>query len=1131
MGIRLHVLFTVLISFVFDLAMSQKRIEDVYASYSTEREAVKNYLKRTNIPPSFVSEEGVRYEIRYIHNNVPVYDITHNQSAAKSIGVDKLQPGSSLGLGLTGVGIKAAIWDGGNIRLTHQEFGNRISQSDATGTDFDVHATHVSGTILASGANPLAKGMAIGANLFAFDFNNDVSEMTAVSKPDKSTILVSNHSYGTLAGWDFKNNVWTWYGDPSISNTKDYKFGFYDNTAAIWDNIAFNAPYYTIVKSGGNDRDDVGDGSRSADGPFDCISTYGNAKNIVTVGAVNKITNYSSPQDVQISSFSSWGPTDDGRIKPDLVAPGINLFSSSSLSDQSYTSLSGTSMSAPCVSGAFILIQQLYAQLHPGEYLKSSTLKALAIHTAKEAGSNPGPDYSFGWGLLDAEAMAKIILAEDNQNTIIKNLQLSNNSVYELPLNPKPNEKITITLVWTDPAGIPVQASLNPTNPMLVNDLDLRLFDDAQTAQFPWILDPANPANAALRGDNFRDNVEKLELESPQPRSYKLRVSHKQNLKNNQSQDFSLIITYTSQTDPRVSYYWVNGDGNWNDGSHWSNSSGGVAVNSIPSKNDRVIFDENSFSSPNFTVVTTENTSCYSFYWFSKRTGNLSLSGNTLEITENLLIANGSLKILSSGVMHFTNNTSGDFSIFLGDSNNNLKDLSFSFTESNVTRKLVGNATLDKLVFNSGSFIIDKSSLSINAFNSSGLGRKKVTINQSIIASNQSFDVSLQNTLFASNNSSFVFKENSNSNSITTDKIAFKAKIYLQKNSMSINGLGDYPFIDVKGSVLISGTHQFDSLYLHPGSDFFIEQGTTQVITSNFSALAKVDSMVTIKSQGSQKSFLELEGYYKKCFDFINVKNVDLIGQSLVNLGTNSTVINSLNWSQFDCNAVLFPDFSYKYACNDSYIYFEDKSEGQISNRRWDFPDDTFSSEVNPKKLFSQNQNIMITLTVSNGATNRSIAKAIALKSNQLPTNSIVMNSDLLLSFNPSPSYQWLINNNFIELEKNRSIKFVGNPGTYKVLTFNEDCNKVSSPFLITSIEEPALNNEYSVYPNPFNETITIEIKNEGRISLFGSLGNEILSSEGNHKVDINTSNLKKGIYFLLIRTNNSVHYSKLLKE
>jgi hypothetical protein len=1131
MGIRLHVLFTFLISFVFDLAMSQKRIEDIYSSYSTEREAIKNYLKRANIPQSFVSDEGVRYEIRYIHNNVPVYDITHNQGAAKSIGVDKLQPGASLGLGLTGVGIKAAIWDGGNIRLSHQEFGNRVSQSDVTGSDFDVHATHVSGTILASGVNLPSKGMATGASLFAFNFNNDVSEMTAVSKPDKSTILVSNHSYGTLSGWDFNNGVWTWYGDPSISNAKDYKFGFYDNTAAIWDNIAFNAPYYTIVKSAGNDRDDVGDGSKSGDGSFDCISTYGNAKNIVTVGAVNKVTNYTNPQDVQMSSFSSWGPTDDGRIKPDLVAQGVNLLSSSSLSDQSYTSLSGTSMSSPCVSGAFILIQQLYNQLHPGEYLKSSTLKALAIHTAKEAGSNPGPDYSFGWGLLDSEAMAKAILAEDNQNTIIKNAQLANNSVYELSLSPKPNEKITITLVWTDPAGIPVQASLNPTNPMLVNDLDLRLYDDSMIAQSPWILDPANPSNVATKGDNFRDNVEKIELESPQPRNYKVRVSHKQNLRNNQSQDFSLIITYTSQVDPRVSYYWINGDGDWGDGTHWSNSSGGLATNSVPSQSDRVIFDENSFPSPNSTVSITANTFCYSLYWFSKNSGNLSMNGNTLEVMENLLITNGSLKISSAGAIHFTNNTVSDFSVFLGDSNINLNNLSLVFTESNSTRKLVGNATLDKLIFNSGNFIIDKSSLSVNKFNSSGLGQKKIVIDKSLITSNQSLDVSLENTLLTSNNSAFIFKESSNSNSINTDKTIFKPKIYLQKNSMSISGLGDYSFLDIKGNLSIFGNHRFDSLSLRPSSYFSTEQSTIQLLTSNFLIQSKADSVVTIKSQGSQKSFLEFEGYYKKCFDYVQVNSIDLIGQSLINLGSNSTVVNSQNWSQSDCINALFPDFSYQYACNDSYVYFDDKSQGKVSNWQWDFSNNIFSSETNPKRFFSQNQNVQVTLKISNGADSRSITRAIPLKSNQLSSNSIVMNSDLLLSFNSSPSYQWLLDDNFIESEKNRSISFLGKPGTYKVLTFNNECNRASSPFLITSIDEPILSDEYSVYPNPFIETVTIEVKNGGRMRLFNLLGNEIFVSDINNKQQIDTSDFPKGIYILLIETSNSIYYKKIVKK
>ncbi len=110
-----------------------------------------------------------------------------------------------------------------------------------------------------------------------------------------------------------------WRGDVSISTTTDYRFGFYDSRAAQYDAIAYNAPYYTIVKAAGNDRGESGGGPQGPDGGvngFDCIPTESVAKNIITVGAVQNVANYTQPSDVLMTSFSSWGPTDDGRIKP-----------------------------------------------------------------------------------------------------------------------------------------------------------------------------------------------------------------------------------------------------------------------------------------------------------------------------------------------------------------------------------------------------------------------------------------------------------------------------------------------------------------------------------------------------------------------------------------------------------------------------------------------------------------------------------------------------------------------------------------------------------------------------------------------------------------------------------------------
>lgn len=513
--------------------------------FKERRAQAEIYAKEHNLKVSFENDKGVFWELQYVtEDGIPMYYKTDNRNAAKTISTDKVYPGGGAGLNLDGTGITPREWDGGGVRLAHQEYGGRVVQGDNPSSTH-WHSTHVAGTIMAAGVQSTAKGMAYNANLRAFDWNSDNSEMASEAA---NGMLMSNHSYGYGRGWGWSNG-WTWYGNPSISTQEDYLFGFYDSEAKSWDNIAVNAPYYLIVKSAGNDRNEgPGGGQYPNDGPYDCVSHGGIAKNVLTVGAVHDIPGgYSGPGSVSMSSFSSWGPADDGRVKPDIVANGVGLYSCNDASNTSYTSSDGTSMSAPSATGSLALLQQHWEDLNgTGNYMTAATLKGLVIHTADEAGTTDGPDYKFGWGLMNTKNAA-LRISEDQNINVIDEAILNEGGSFQMILSADGSEDIKVTISWTDPAGQPVSPQLDPLDPMLVNDLDLRVTSGSST-YYPWKLNRDTPTAAATNnGENNVDNVEVVFIENPAAGQYTVTVDHDGSLSGG-SQAFSIIISGVTAT-------------------------------------------------------------------------------------------------------------------------------------------------------------------------------------------------------------------------------------------------------------------------------------------------------------------------------------------------------------------------------------------------------------------------------------------------------------------------------------------------------------------------------------------------------------------------------------------------------
>ncbi|WP_439184609.1 S8 family serine peptidase [Carboxylicivirga taeanensis] len=534
------------------------------AAYQEQEQLIDNFLKYHKIKRHIKSGRGGIQSLERIVDGRPVFQMTHNLNAAQTISTDLLWTASSSPFQLDGLGIELGIWDGGKLYDLHQEFAGqgRIWQRDTPPFLLD-HSTHIAGTIGAAGINPLSTGMAGKASLLAYDFSNDMAEMALAASEG---LALSNHSYGTVCGWKFNSESenWYWYGNASLNEVLDESFGLYDSSSWDIDYIAYLAPYYLMVKSAGNDRNegpeqqpithfDWNDGWQECntihniDGApegYDCLGPKAVSKNNLAIGSVLDLPNgYTHPDEVQLAPYSAWGPCNDGRIKPDLVANGETVLSSVSDDAAAYAAYSGTSMAAASATGTITLLLQLQQQLSPGIALLASTIKGLLINTANECGPSPGPDYQFGWGLINAYAAATCL--QNNYasgGALIKESTIQPNETQSFLINISDNQdELKVTLCWTDPPGtIQDHTQLSVSN--LINDIDLSIENLSNgTSYLPWVLNPTSPSLAAGKGVNVKDNVEQVQIPTPPPGEYLIRV-HATSITEGSEQTYSLII-------------------------------------------------------------------------------------------------------------------------------------------------------------------------------------------------------------------------------------------------------------------------------------------------------------------------------------------------------------------------------------------------------------------------------------------------------------------------------------------------------------------------------------------------------------------------------------------------------------
>lgn len=513
-----------------------KQIElNAQAEFEKRQERIREWAATSDLPLSKVTKDGSTQVIYDVINDRPIYRSTLNRNAGIMQGANALWNGGSLGLNVEGQNMTVGVWEIGLVQSSHEAFTGKLlvaqgaSANNSNPTTSANHATHVTGTVLADGSNLNARGVAFRANGRSFNSDSDLSEM---AQQASIGLLVSNHSYGI----------------PADAFVTGAQLGRYSPTSRDLDQLHVNAPFFLSVWAAGNDRPAQ---VNTAKGGHDLLNNETVSKNNLVVGATQENLNYTGPTSTVMSSFSSWGPADDGRIKPDISTKGVQMLSSISGSTNSgYGFSQGTSMASPAVAGGILLLQQYYNSVN-SSFMRSASVKGLALHTAKEAGSFEGPDYRFGWGTLDTEAAA-IAIRDNGDNALIDELTLQNNATEVVTnVNANSSSRLIVSISWTDPASQNTVDQSNtsivdPSTAMLVNDLDVVVTDASGTSFFPWKLDPTNPfLGATNTGTNDVDNYERVEIANPSG-AYTITVSHKNNLTNG-SQAYTLIVTGADQ--------------------------------------------------------------------------------------------------------------------------------------------------------------------------------------------------------------------------------------------------------------------------------------------------------------------------------------------------------------------------------------------------------------------------------------------------------------------------------------------------------------------------------------------------------------------------------------------------------
>ena len=439
--------------------------------------------------------------VQWVEPPLPRLDTLNDSNRA----ITQANTAQSAPYNLDGTGVTVLVYDAGTARATHQDFGGRLTVFDSSGTNY--HSTHVAGTVGGEGAVVYNyRGMAPGVDMVAAGFEYDGTDIFLYTNPgDIETDYAAGMGMGAVIA---TNSI----GSNTAPNGFPCSYeGDYGATAAVID---------SIIR--GNLGDDIvvfwAAGNERGGGCGDNYYTSGppsNNKNAITVGALNS-------NDDSVTSFTSFGPADDGRLRPIISGPGcqsngdFGVTSTDDSSDTAYYTLCGTSMATPTLAGLGALIVEDFRNTFTGMPDPSNQLmKVWMCHTANDIVTS-GPDYQSGYGSARVvDAIDQVRTGSWSEATVAHH----QSALYSVAVSGSTPE-LKVTLAWDD---VPATPNVSKT---LINDLDLVVVDPAGNRHYPWTLDPRHPeAGAVQTREDHVNNIEQVQVSNPMPGVWRVEVN------------------------------------------------------------------------------------------------------------------------------------------------------------------------------------------------------------------------------------------------------------------------------------------------------------------------------------------------------------------------------------------------------------------------------------------------------------------------------------------------------------------------------------------------------------------------------------------------------------------------------